>query len=334
MVRGFDHFEPPIDSRTTRAETVVPRVRSWVGENRDHGPIFIWVHLFDPHAPYAPPASFRRDLDPDLASRFPVISWRELEAVAAENDGDIPADVLAHARLLYRGEVEYTDHWIGELLKAFSDDGDIDDLLVVLTADHGECFERGIFFEHSECLYQEGVQVPLIVHLPGGAPRGRVLRQVSNIDIAPTLLAAAGLDIPEDYSGIPLTASDRGPGPDRLVLLQYPYYSEKRAAKRNRRYERIRSVAGIPTEKVVADSDRRGIVGGGWKYLHGNGSESLFRISPGGSESLDLVTAEEETVRVLRQGLNALLEQHGFEPSEKLMEDEELEEALKALGYL
>ena len=105
----------------------------------------MWVHLYDPHLSYNPPPAFRRGVDPELSSSLRYIKWNTLKKVVAENDGNVPAEVLEHARLLYRGEVEYTDRHVGRLLRSFDRLRDRSQSMVVLTADHGECFENGIY---------------------------------------------------------------------------------------------------------------------------------------------------------------------------------------------
>ena len=93
------------------------------------------------------------------------------------NDGDVPASVLERALELYAGEVAYVDHWVGEVLAKLDALGVLDDTIVVFTADHGECFDHGIFFEHSDCLYDGAAKVPLLVRYPASGRGGHARRR-------------------------------------------------------------------------------------------------------------------------------------------------------------
>src|SRR5439155_12396299 len=95
-----------------------------------------------------------------------------LLALAARNDGHLPREALDRARTLYDGEIAYTDRWVGALLSALDARAGRPRAIVAFTADHGECFDHGIFFEHSDCLYDGAVHVPLILRAGGSTPAG------------------------------------------------------------------------------------------------------------------------------------------------------------------
>jgi arylsulfatase A-like enzyme len=164
------------------------------------GPFFIWVHFLDPHKQY-------------------------LEHHGFSNYGKGP-------RALYDGEIAYTDHHIGRLLKALNASPARDRTAVVLTGDHGEAFgEHGVFF-HGREMWDEIMRVPLIFSVPGSPPR-RVARRTSHVDIVPTIMDLAGL--PEDAGsrGVSLLPELFGAeGAARPVLMDQPknpYYPPKRA---------------------------------------------------------------------------------------------------------
>ena len=98
----------------------------------------------------------------------------------------------------------------------------LDDALVVVTADHGEEFFEHGRKGHQQTLFDEVVRIPLVLHWPGRLPAGRVVRdQVRVIDLAPTLLAAAGVSAPPAMQGrdlLPL--AEGGALPPRAALLE------------------------------------------------------------------------------------------------------------------
>ena len=209
-----------------RAEEVTPRAIDWLEEGDDR-PFFLWVHYFDPHMDYTPPAPWSDRYDPDYDGLLDGRS-KTYELVAMQNGWSPaspppPAD-RDHMIALYDGEVSYMDAWIGRLLGALDERGELDDTLVVVVGDHGEGFgEHGQFWEHNGQIFDESMRVPLILKLPGDAFAGRVVPQlVRTIDVAPTVLEAAELEAIGGVQGIsllPLIHGEVGaPRPDAALL--------------------------------------------------------------------------------------------------------------------
>ena len=95
---------------------------------------------------------------------------------------------------LYDAEIRYTDDWIARLYARFEEWGIANDVILLVTADHGEEFMEHGNRGHHLTLYQEVMHVPMLLHAPGLAPAGlRVPGSVSIADVAPTLLDLAGL---------------------------------------------------------------------------------------------------------------------------------------------
>ncbi len=160
-------------------------------------PFFLFVHYFDPHAPYAPPKTFG---ERSAALRFPL----EGRAVA----GLAPAQ-LERLVQLYHGEVLYVDDALAALLDAVARRSH-DEALVVLTADHGEGLGQHGWLEHATQLYDEQIRVPLLVRWPGRVPAGRrIATPVELADVAPTLLELAGVASPAPCDGRSLAAAIR-----------------------------------------------------------------------------------------------------------------------------
>ena len=166
--RGFAHYDdgPAADAAldqllhaTGRADERVDRALAWLRRERTR-PFFLWLHLFDPHAPYDPPEDFR----------------------------------ARHAGRPYDGEVAFVDTQVARLLAALDRSGAAGDTLVVLVSDHGESLGEHGEQTHGILLYDATLRVPLIVRLPGRLPAGEVRREPATLaDVAPTVLALAGL---------------------------------------------------------------------------------------------------------------------------------------------
>jgi choline-sulfatase len=154
---GFDAFgDGSISGRSDligskaerRAEEVAAEALEFLSTAKP--PFFLWVHFYDPHAPYDPQGAF--------AGRG------------------------------YRGEIAYTDAQVGRIVDGLRSRGFLDSTLVVATADHGEGLGDHGEDEHGVLVYEETLRVPLLVRGPG-IPAGRVEREpVSLVDVAPFLL--------------------------------------------------------------------------------------------------------------------------------------------------
>jgi arylsulfatase A-like enzyme len=175
--------------------------------------------------------------------------------------------------------------------------------------------------------------VPLILRYPPDFPAGtRSEAQASLIDVAPTLLRAAGLEPPEAFVGRPLQEHESFG--ERYVLVQYPFYQEKALQGRRRKQSAVRSVAGDPLRPSLGDEEKVGVVGEGWKYLRSGESEELYRLLPEPEEGRSLAEAEPEVRQGLAERLDALLEAHPLNLVDPPAINDELRETLRALGYL
>jgi choline-sulfatase len=165
LARGFDVYDRDflqggeVDFSERMAGEVNAAALAWIRALPKGRRFFLWVHYFDPHAPYEPPEPY--------ATRF--------------------------AGRPYDGEIAYADACFGDLLDALRKEGRLEDALVCVAADHGEGLgDHGEPF-HSILLHEETVRVPLaIADRKRLAPR-RVGGVVRLSDVAPTLLEALGL---------------------------------------------------------------------------------------------------------------------------------------------
>lgn len=159
---------------------VVARGTRWWNEHRGQRR-FLWLHLFDPHAPYQPPAPF-----------------------AAE-----------YSKQPYLGEVAAVDSYLAPLLDAFLS-GREAPTLIVFTADHGEALGEHGELTHSFFAYEPTLKVPLVLWGPGVTP-GRDDRVAQHVDILPTALGALGVAAPSGLPGRSLL----GPAdPSRVVYFE------------------------------------------------------------------------------------------------------------------
>ncbi|UCH78130.1 MAG: sulfatase [Candidatus Coatesbacteria bacterium] len=166
-------------------------------------PYFLWVHYMDPHTPYSPPAGYYLPGDERyIREYYPKMKSRR----------------FAHHRL-YEGECAFVDDLLEPMiLPTLAAD---DNTIVVITSDHGEEFWEHGNFDHGKSVYEPAVRVPLIISVPGVAP-ARLATPVSHVDLAPTLLSLAGLEIPAAMQGRPFPVA-LGPEAGTPVFVGSPF---------------------------------------------------------------------------------------------------------------
>lgn len=194
------------------ASAGVDLAEQWI-EDHAREPWFVFLHLMDPHAPYAPPAPY----DEQFAHR----SVESLESYPPDTDAlraTPPSQELRQLLVdLYDGEIAFTDAQIGRLFGHLEEIGELENTIVVFHADHGEEFWDHGGYEHGHDLYDELLHVPLIVVRPGEAKPGtRVAARVSTADILPSILEILHVESSGDLDGkslVPLLTT--GAGADR-----------------------------------------------------------------------------------------------------------------------
>lgn len=154
------------------AEAVTEVARSWFQHRTSDKPFFAWVHYYDAHAPYAPPAP--------LSTQF--------------------------AGQLYDGEIAAIDVQVGRLLHAVAEHGHDERTIILVVGDHGESLGEHRETTHAVFLYDAVIRVPLLLAVPGitTAPAVIADRIVSTADLLPTLLDLLGLDDTQTRDGLSL----------------------------------------------------------------------------------------------------------------------------------
>ncbi|HEY6324329.1 MAG TPA: sulfatase-like hydrolase/transferase [Thermoanaerobaculia bacterium] len=172
--RGFavydDEIERPADvswmlEAQRPGDQVVDRALGWLAA-ADARPFFLWVHLYDAHAPYNPPSPYRE----------------------------------RHPGRPYDGAIAFDDAQVGRLLAALASRGLDDRTVVAIAADHGESLGEHGELTHGLLLYEPVLSVPLLLRAPGLAAR-RVDTPVSLVDLAPSLAGLLRQPLPAPPGG-------------------------------------------------------------------------------------------------------------------------------------
>jgi arylsulfatase A-like enzyme len=183
-------------------EQIAVRATRWLA-GLEPRPVFMWVHFFPPHAPYAAPKPWLGQFDPSPAARD---SSSSVPAHFFDSSSQ-PASRIATLESRYDESIAYLDYYFGQLISAIHQNLG-PNTAILLTADHGESFDHGYGDHGGVMLYEELIHIPLIVVLPGAAaatPRRDEL--AAQIDIAPTIAAIAGIAPSPGWAGRSLLAS-------------------------------------------------------------------------------------------------------------------------------
>ena len=218
--RGFEVFDEGLHAARAGqlaerpANEAADAAAAWL-RGRGARPFFAWVHFYDPHEPYAPPAAER--------ARFP---------------------------LPYDGEVAFADGQVGRLLGVLREAGLERRTLVAVLSDHGEGLGEHGESTHGLLLYESTLRVPFVLAGPG-VPEGRVVSErVGTIDALPTLLALLGLPAPEGLPGRDLRPALAG-----RPLPRQPLYAESLYGRLNCRWAALRCLTDGESKLVAGGRD-------------------------------------------------------------------------------
>ena len=173
----YDHFdfnrlqESNLEEMERPGNVVADVTLDWLSKNYNKK-FFLWMHLYDPHYPYRPPAPY-----------------------ASEYKGRP-----------YDGEIAFADAQVGRLIRFLKSKGLYNNTLIVLSGDHGESLGEHGEKTHGFFIYNATLHVPFIVHLPGNHSQGppssnRISELVSLADLMPTVLNAVKVEVPPQVQG-------------------------------------------------------------------------------------------------------------------------------------
>lgn len=276
--QGFDVYDDALEvdaaneslgAQQRDGAVAVESLARWVVA-QGSGRFFAFLHLYEPHTPYAPPPEHRHFDQP------------------------------------YDGEIAYADDLVGRLVARFREKGILDRAVLAVTSDHGEGLGDHEEQEHGFFLYREAVQVPLLLRLPGAARGGtRITGVVAQVDIPATLLDLVGL-VSGDMDGVSLrSAIDAGRSGARSVYSEtffprYHYGWSELLSVTEERYRYIRApraelfdLAADPRERRNLAAERASTV-----TLMNAWLEKQFRVGE--------VAAPEEATAETREVLQAL----------------------------
>jgi len=313
--QGFEHFQYVLEyledgSLPNRGRQVLRRARNLLAKSAGR-PFFLFLHFYDVHTDFV--------VAPDYRARFVRPYSGALNGTTAQllevRDSGRALDE-ADVRFLfdmYDAEIRQLDDLLAGFLTELENEGRLSSTLVAVVSDHGEEFMEHGSVLHGRTYYQEIVKIPWILRGPGVRAGLRVAAPVHLVDVAPTLLALAGLEsAAEGMDGLSLAALARGEGgalPERLLFAE---------ADHNNSEPDIRRLVRSPRYKLLYDRllDRA----------------SLFDLQDDPGERRDLWEAEPDLGALLLERLRAFMEGATAGESIEAPSDDVLQR-LQQLGY-
>ncbi|MDE0887304.1 MAG: sulfatase [Myxococcota bacterium] len=356
LTRGFEKYLSIEDSdygRRAPSSWTTDQAMQWLGEQGER-PLFLFVHYYDVHADYASLPEYERLFVSPYEGQADGSAWQIERANFAEahiaycleefDPGqcqfgspekprridetmeriEFEGDDVKHLEELYDAGIRQLDTELGRLFSFIEASGRAEDTLVVITSDHGEEFMEHGRLGHFLHAYQQSLRVPLIMRGPGIPPGLRIDVPVSSVDLAPSLLALAGLEALPDFEGLDLSELLKGEAPGEFATRAL--YGEANGG--------VQQASGLPGVYPIFRSVRRGSMKLIERRLAGVSEYSLFDLAEDPGEQQDLASAHPQLVSELREILAArAVGGAGRRGAEVELDESEIEK-LRALGYV
>ena len=332
--QGFDHYDEDFDMLPGRpaagqdqraAESVTDAVVDYLDREGIPEHLFLFVHYFDPHQPYAAPPPYDRLYDP--LGRDDALTADFVKAHSGESSARVRR-MARRIELQYAAEFTYMDHHLGRLFEYLDDRGILDESLLVITSDHGESlWEHGEEFNHGFTVFQSTMHGVYMVRLPGGDLGGtRRGRLIASTDVLPTVLQHLDIAVPPGVDGEAVNLTTTEGHADVAV----------RFGQASKPWEQIETDPGW-TNMAKPRCIRRG----DYKFIQTPylGTEQLYDVVRDPAEIQNLLIDPTHEARALADNLRPELEAWAAsaDPLPSTFEPRDTEDTvrrLKSLGYL
>jgi arylsulfatase A-like enzyme len=290
--------------------------------SRSH-PLFLYVHLIDVHAPTRPPPPYDTMYPTSDGARHGESHYRWSFGRGQDLDTTRFDAYRSHKLALYDGALRFIDDEIRRFTTMLEDEDLLASTVIIIASDHGEEFwehaefqlrhhldPRGVYgIGHGHSMSRELLQVPLVLAGPG-VPLARVRQQVRNLDIMPTVLGLAGIEVPQtELRGADLVARlGNHERRSRISFSEDVAYGAEAKCIQNRRHKLVRYA-----------KTKSGV------------TEFFFDAT---QEDHPLVASDTPQARRLRRRLDELLSSIARKPVRTMMPDGKALEELRSLGYV
>lgn len=264
---------------------ILDNVMDWVAEEaaQKADPYALYVHVLPPHGPYRTRHDFIDVFDD---------GWAPVEKPRSPF-GTTPQARLDFQRRLYDEFIAYVDAEFARLFDMLDSSGALDNTYVILTSDHGELFERGIFGHTTYALNDPILHIPLMIWRPGQQARVDVYERTSAVDVLPTLLQLTGQTVPDLCEGVVLPTFG---GPAAATADRAIFGVE---AKSNRKYDPLTKAGFALYQGPYKLIHYRGYE----EYFDGGRQSELYNLENDPEELENLIEVERGTAEAMMMQL-------------------------------
>lgn len=328
LVPGFDMIDlTPAAKKDHTAVEITDKAIDWITKNKDRK-FFTWIHYWDPHDPYKPPAKY---IYPDKP----------------EEDFNKFLYMQRH----YDGEIKHVDNEFGRVLDLLKELNIDDKTMIVITSDHGEAFgehKQGQFAPntpdtltrgHYQTVYDEELHVPLVFYNPADPHAGERFDTLTQaIDILPTVLDMVKIEIPSAVEGRSLKAIIDGKTEkvNDYTFSILKYVDNELMEMRQNKQQKKNNKGGI---KKIGKGLRATLRTDKWKLIRFVNTQNdvekityvLYDLEKG--EDIDVLEENQEIADAMIDQLELMLKAGNITNEEVNLSEEEIN-ILKSLGYI
>jgi arylsulfatase A-like enzyme len=291
-------------------------ISSWLKTKNDE-PYFIFVNFLEAHLPFDPPADYRKKLLIDLPIDDSVsINWGHEFNAGLHSDVD-----WSRIKRLYEGDVNHADRLFGALLKEL---GDLENTVVIVTADHGENIGDHNLMEHQFSVDETLISVPLILYAPDYIAPGDYDSPKMTTDIYATILEISGIETQELPHSKSLLSKD--------ISLNRPVVAEYSGPSTG-----LKSlIVGLNPELDTSNlfSYRRTVRSGNLRLTVADQKVTLHNLESDPKQLSDIALDNESAVNMLLEMLDNPADSKWLEYDNDVELDPETRRQLESLGYV
>jgi arylsulfatase A-like enzyme len=313
LSQGFDLYDDNLNgNREIRAEEVNNKVIKWIKENKNEN-FFLFVHFFDPHAPYDPLPPFDRAFD------YSSDSLRQYLDINCYNENNKEIAERLRKIDLYDGEVKYVDREIGKLISLLKELELYEESLIILTADHGESLGEHNWWGH-ELNYEDQIRIPFLIKTPFSELKNLVINeQTQNLDIMHFILKVSESKLTKGNAKRIISDALKSIKKREYAFVERRSYSERSKIK----YPDLTSKGAeyaIRTKK--------------WKLIFKEGDEDeLYNLSEDPNELNNVIMGNREKAKSLLKTLKSWINKDRIKYKQEDLSDKD-RRLLKSLGYI
>lgn len=306
FARGFDYYSCPGFEESGVVNKIV---LSWKDKIKNSSKYFLWIHYIDPHWFYFAREPWIKEYDPNFKGMPKWTSRLPLEIIQNALEIKQNTPIFNSLIALYDSEINYVDHNLKILIDQLQL---LNNSILIITSDHGEDFLEHKTLGHGKTLYAESINIPLIIRIPQKMNKKVINRQVSLLDLMPTILSFLEISYSKNMLGLPLLTPN---GEEKKITDRFLF-----------------------TELEKGDNKAKSVLTGDWQYIsnYKEKREELYNRRQDPKECINLAGERPSLAKNLKDQLSQWMNSTHKYPTKKIkiIPSPEMKEKLESLGYI